>query len=492
MSAYSSGSVHSHGYESGGSPPASVREWEHSDRESSSWSIPSLAPRGMSAGATSPSSAGNFTETSSNKEGFSETVGSNRSSPYSDTSEQDDSGAAEPEGRSISQGNLPSNRPRPFSRKSKAGNQHTVTPSAAGPHGGFICTFETGGSACGQSFKLPSDMRAHLIEKHMAFSPFQCETCKRVYTRKSLYTRHLKDVDQPGSHQARGPSRQCPNRAMEADDAFYIRKQTYAALWAIQTTQEQVDKAVSTIMTNNGMLPSRRRRIQNHNETEPSETRLPTHGSTPPFGTHTQVSPQGFTPQQSSPYTQPYPTSLPRTQGASSYFSQRVPPAFPTPTEAGSAIRRSPLADPTPYQSQAPYQSPQEPPMIPQGGVRGYMDADAGQPLYGPTSVYTSGYMEPLGQSDNIDPNVLQHVTPAPHRTAWEPARQDFPPWSAARTGGHREVLYSNQGFKENVYRYQSGTRNDESQPNVLDPAAIPRNISTPDQFHERSPKTGT
>lgn len=160
MSAYSSESIHSQGYESGNSPPPlSTKEWEYSNREGSSWSISSLAPRGTSAGATSPSSAGNFTETSSNKEDFSETVRSNGSPPYSGTPEQDDPGAAELGRKLVSQGNSISHRPRPFSRKSKAGNQHTVTPSAAGPEGGFICKFEEGGSACGQSFKLPSDIR---------------------------------------------------------------------------------------------------------------------------------------------------------------------------------------------------------------------------------------------------------------------------------------------------------------------------------------------
>lgn len=131
--------------------------------------------------------------------------------------------------------------------------------------------------------------RAHLIERHMAFSPFQCENCKRVYTRKSLYTRHLKDVDHAGSQQKRGPCRECPNRKMDADSAFYIRKDTYAALWAIQTVQEQVDRAVSIIKRHNGALPSRRRRTQNQNETEPSEMRLLTLGSSPPLGNRTQA-----------------------------------------------------------------------------------------------------------------------------------------------------------------------------------------------------------
>lgn len=49
--------------------------------------------------------------------------------------------------------------PRPFSRKSKAGNQHTVTPAAAGPEGGFICKFLEHGEHCGEAFKLPSDIR---------------------------------------------------------------------------------------------------------------------------------------------------------------------------------------------------------------------------------------------------------------------------------------------------------------------------------------------
>jgi len=123
----------------------------------------------------------------------------------------------------------------------------------------------------------------------MAFSPFQCENCKRVYTRKSLYTRHLKDVDHAGSQQKRGPCRECPNRKMDADSAFYIRKDTYAALWAIQTVQEQVDRAVSIIKRHNGALPSRRRRTQNQNETEPSEMRLLTLGSSPPLGNRTQA-----------------------------------------------------------------------------------------------------------------------------------------------------------------------------------------------------------
>ena len=123
----------------------------------------------------------------------------------------------------------------------------------------------------------------------MSFSPFQCENCKRVYTRKSLYTRHLKDADQNGPQQKRGPCRECPNRKMDADDAFYVRKETHATLWAIQTTQEQVDRAVGIIRRHNGALPTRRRRVQNQNEVEPSEMQLLTLGSSPPFGNHAQA-----------------------------------------------------------------------------------------------------------------------------------------------------------------------------------------------------------
>jgi len=164
---------------------------------------------------------------------------------------------------------------------------------------------------------------------------------------------------------------------------------------------------------------------------------------------------QRFPPQQSPPYTQPYPPSLPRTQGASEYFPQRAPSAYATPTETGSTIRRSPLADPSPYQPPASYQGPQETPIMPPQGE--YMDPGPGQPLYGPNSVYAREYMEAIGQSDNIDPNMLQHVIPASHRTAWEGGRQDYPTWPAVRTGEHRQqVLYSNQEFKEDNYHYQS------------------------------------
>ncbi|CUS12151.1 unnamed protein product [Tuber aestivum] len=457
MSAYSSESTRSRGYESGGSPSTSIREWEPVR----------------------------------DQEAFLEAVGSNGSSPCSGTSEQDDSGGAEPEGRVVSEDRAAPVRARPFTRKSKAGNQHYVTPSSAAPSGGFVCTFMMGNSVCRQAFKLPSDIRAHLIESHITFSPFQCETCKRVYTRKSLYTRHLKDVDGTHTNDKRGPRRMCPNREIDADDAFYVRKETYAALWAIQTTQDQVDKAISTISTHNGMLPGRRRRTQNPHETESPEIGLPI------LGTHTQVSTQRVSPENSPPYSGSFPPSLhytqnlPRTRGTSDYLPQRVTPPYTPSTESGSANRRSPLAGSNSYQSPATYQGPQGTPIIPQGGVRGFMGTDAGQPLYGPNSIYTREYMESLEQSDNINPNMLQHVA-TPHRTAWEEGRQDYPTWPVARTGGQRQqVLYPNQGFKEGDYHYQSDAQNDGSQPNVFDPATASRDLSAPDRVHKGSPKTG-
>lgn len=96
----------------------------------------------------------------------------------------------------------------------------------------------------------------------MDFSPFQCEKCMRVYTRKSLYTRHLKEVSPEGTARR---TRQCPNKETEPDKTFHIRKRTYEALWAIQLTQGQVDDAINIIKQHNGTLPSRRRRTQNIN-----------------------------------------------------------------------------------------------------------------------------------------------------------------------------------------------------------------------------------
>ena len=69
----------------------------------------------------------------------------------------------------------------------------------------------------GFDFSSTSFYRFHLIETHMTFSPFQCDRCKRVYTRKSLYTRHLKEVPQDSSTARR--TRQCPHRLVEQDES---------------------------------------------------------------------------------------------------------------------------------------------------------------------------------------------------------------------------------------------------------------------------------
>lgn len=112
---------------------------------------------GSPGGGTAPashSSPDEMTESSSTMDpNFPETVRSN--SPQSDNP---DSGPSDRGGNSSSQGVM-GNRPRPFSRKSKAGIEHTVTPARAGPEGGFICRFQERGKVCGQSFKLPSDIR---------------------------------------------------------------------------------------------------------------------------------------------------------------------------------------------------------------------------------------------------------------------------------------------------------------------------------------------
>lgn len=102
----------------------------------------------------------------------------------------------------------------------------------------------------------------------MTFSPFQCDKCKRVYTRKSLYTRHLKEVGPESSSTTAKRTRQCPHRTVEADEPYRIRKATYDALWAIQLTQAQVDAAAAIIKEYNGKLPGRRRRTQNANESD--------------------------------------------------------------------------------------------------------------------------------------------------------------------------------------------------------------------------------
>lgn len=137
----SSTSIHSHNtrYESSDSPQGiGHADGNYSDAPYSSTPSNNTAP-------TSHSSPGDMT-------GYSSTI--EASAP-----ESPDTGASDRDRNSNSQGTA-CGYPRPFSRKSKAGNQHTVTPAAAGPEGGFICKFlERGGELCGKPFKLPSDIR---------------------------------------------------------------------------------------------------------------------------------------------------------------------------------------------------------------------------------------------------------------------------------------------------------------------------------------------
>lgn len=90
----------------------------------------------------------------------------------------------------------------------------------------------------------------------MRFSPFQCRNCKRVFTRLSLETRHLRQ-----DSNAEGNQRHCPNSPVADDRNYQIRCEVRDALWDIHTTQEEVDRAVRLIMHYNGHLEERRRRV---------------------------------------------------------------------------------------------------------------------------------------------------------------------------------------------------------------------------------------
>lgn len=97
---------------------------------------------------------------------------------------------------------------------------------------------------------------AHILDTHMTFSPFQCRNCKRVFTRLSLETRHLRQDDQvPGS------PRHCPNSPVPDDSNFMARCDVRNALWNIHTAQHEVDTAVRLIAHYNGRLEERRRRV---------------------------------------------------------------------------------------------------------------------------------------------------------------------------------------------------------------------------------------
>ncbi|KAI5796562.1 hypothetical protein EDC01DRAFT_43776 [Geopyxis carbonaria] len=142
---------------------------------------------------------------------------------------------------------------KPFPRKSKAGNQHYVTPSGA--TSGFSCNFIEirGGAKCQSNFELPSKIREHLIDDHMRFSPFQCSNCKKVFTRLSILTRHL-------TKSQGGEERTCNNPPAGEDEHYLIRNSVKNALWEIRQQQHEVDVAVSLIMRYNGRLEERRRR----------------------------------------------------------------------------------------------------------------------------------------------------------------------------------------------------------------------------------------
>ncbi|KAI5857698.1 hypothetical protein BZA05DRAFT_103643 [Tricharina praecox] len=141
---------------------------------------------------------------------------------------------------------------RPFNRVSKAGKHHLVTP--AGACALLRCSFTKNGQPCTSEASLPSTMREHLIEEHMEFSPFQCSTCKRIFTRLALETRHLQTK--------KGGERTCPNQPQGVDDNYQARCKVRDALWGIQTQQDEVNVAVALIKQYNGQLESRKRRGQ--------------------------------------------------------------------------------------------------------------------------------------------------------------------------------------------------------------------------------------
>ncbi|KAF8246049.1 hypothetical protein K440DRAFT_632733 [Wilcoxina mikolae CBS 423.85] len=143
---------------------------------------------------------------------------------------------------------------KPFTRTSKAGNKHFVTPAGASI---LKCTFVKNGRPCTTgTFNLPSKIRAHLIDKHMEFSPFQCENCMRVFTRLSLRTRHLEKPE------AGSTLRICPHQPSQRGGDFEARQQVEEALWNIRLEQTEVDDAIQLIKKYNGHLEARRRRGQ--------------------------------------------------------------------------------------------------------------------------------------------------------------------------------------------------------------------------------------
>lgn len=140
----------------------------------------------------------------------------------------------------------------PFTRKSKWGMSHTVTPMRATQ--GFVCTFPTTplGVPCNKRVALPHQMRKHLIETHAQFSPFQCEHCKRVYARSCM--RHKRMLKCPNG------ILKCPNEFVKQDAFFLPRRQVANAINAIQKTQAEVNCAVKLILYWNGKIEPRKRR----------------------------------------------------------------------------------------------------------------------------------------------------------------------------------------------------------------------------------------
>lgn len=306
----------------------------------------------------------------------------------------------------------------------------------------------------------------------------------RVYTRKSLYTRHLKEVGQESKTRR---TRQCPHRAVEPDEAFHIRKRTYEALWAIQVTQDQVDNAISVIKQhNNGALPSRRRRTPNINGSEPSEITIlepkrlqipqptnhhlygrdergkfytPLRAEGPLFSNARAF--QGFLSQQTSPSfgSQPsvtdFPSTLLRSSSAPDLFPQTrmLSSAYPTqdPMTDAAGVRgrpHLPTFDPGhSFQNVSTYQSQQDssslpgiqPPVFPR-----YLEI--GTSLYNPPpriSGYHEGFIDP---TPTVDPLVL-HQVPSHRQNSWGDSgiqsNYDSTAWAAA--AGVRDQNYRHQ-----------------------------------------------
>lgn len=444
-----------------------------------------LAFGGGAGGGSAPvshSSPDEMTESSSTMDpNFPETVRSN--------SPQSDSGPSDRGGNSSGQG-IMGNRPRPFSRKSKAGIEHTVTPARAGPDGGFICKFIERGKICGQSFKLPSDIRFHLIETHMTFSPFQCDRCKRVYTRKSLYTRHLKEVPQDSSTARR--TRQCPHRLVEQDESYRIRKNTYEALWAIQLSQEQVDIAANIISQYNGKLPGRRRRTQS--TTEPELPAVVCADTSPPSSHSSRQPETGFPAHQNSPYdSQPEPAYAPHIMRVSS-----APNLYAQNTVADSTGSRRPSPIPcfstgpsNSYEALSPFHSQQDPSTL-ATGTTGY-----GRQYLAPTdALYSSqsrtpGYYEAprafSTSSEGIAPHVLQG-----RQSSWDDAgvesSYETTPWSSGSRSGYRDPMTFESTSQTSSYQFSTAPHNDQSSQGFSHELS-PRRCSYQGAHRDSSPK---